>query len=303
MNRITGWALIWSIGPVMALAHCVTWAEDASLAAENRLLKARIVQLEAQLVQAKGAASAESYTAQPSLAAHAKQASDGWWEEIHEGIDRVDHFFYVPDTKAWALAEYWFDTRGFNTFTVEGASRLPAGFDVWGFTDFKNADAPGSSKSDLDQFFMEIDVKRELWHGLGPIVEYNDGQGRGDSVGRFGTFYQPHWEFLKKTDLWLMTKWFPLGTNAGARQGSVAWNWAPHQILDGRFSTGGFFDLNFDEKEGHYRPQKVSEVQLRYRLVGNLQGVLEYRYNSRKKSKNSSSSMKRCWVARSGSSS
>ena len=279
MRLINGLVCISSLWSLLVLVPCIVWADERALVAENRQLNARIVELEAELAKAKGTQPPESHAAQLNAAEQTTKASEGWWEEIHEGMDRVDHFFYVNDTKAWALAEYWLDTRGFNTFTVEGASRLPAGFDVWGFTDFTNGDAPGSSRADLDHFFMEVDVKRELWHGLGPIVEYNDGQGRGDSVGRFGTFYQPHWEFLKKTDLWLMTKWFPLGTNAGARQGSVAWNWAPHQILDGRFSTGGFFDLNFDEKEGHHRPQTVSEVQLRYRLVGNLQGVLEYRYN------------------------
>ncbi len=110
-------------------------------------------------------------------------------------------------------------------------------------------------------------------------MEFNDGQGRNDNVGRFGAFYTPRWPWLKKADLFLYTKWFPLGTEPSRRQGSVAWNWTPHYLLEGRFSTGGFFDLNFDEKEGHRRGQIVSDTQLRYRLIGNVHALVEYRYN------------------------
>ena len=98
-------------------------------------------------------------------------------------------------------------------------------------------------------------------------------------MGRFGAYYLPEWVWLKQNDVTLFTKWFPLATELGGQQGSFAWNWAPGFILDGRFSTGGFFDLNFDEKEGRRRTQLVTEVQLRYRLVGNLHALAEYRYN------------------------
>ncbi len=284
MSRRDGWRLWVCSGVFLVLLLAVAWpgvCTASSLEEENARLKARVAELETELAQRKGAPPTESQAMRPStsLMDHPQEMRGNWWEQVREGVDRVDHFFYVNETKAWALVEYWSDTRGFNTFTVEGASRLPAGFDVWGFTDFTNPDAPGSSRADLEQFFTEIDLKRELWHGLGGIVEYNDGNGRDNNVGRFGAFYQPHWDVLKRMDLWLMTKWFPLGTNASTRQGSVAWNWAPHNILDGRFSTGGFFDLNFTEQDGHHRPQSVSETQLRYRLVGHLNAVLEYRFN------------------------
>lgn len=285
-------------GACVAMHAAVAWAESAAedaLRAENQRLRARVEELEAQVASFKRTHPADvkrpehpsmlEEAVEPILApaklvlTQAEQVSDGWWRHIREGVDRVDHFFYVDDAKAWMTTEYQFDTRGFHTINFTGASRLPIGFSLWGFVDFETADAPGNTDSDLNEFFMELDLKRELWKGFGAVAEYNDAQGRSDNVGRFGLYYAAPWAWLKQLDLTLFTKWFPLGTEPSRRQGSFAWNWAPRYILDGRFSTGGFWDLNFDEKEGRYRPQIVSDVQLRYRLIGNLNALLEYRYS------------------------
>ena len=195
------------------------------------------------------------------------------------GIAGPSAVWAAEDAKPWTKLEYQCDTRGFNTLNVEGASPLPEGFEFWGFIDVNSPDAPNSSRTDLKEFFLEADLKHPVWQGLGGIAEYNDGNGSGDSKARFGLYYQPDWAWLKKQDLWLFTKWFPIGTEPAARQGSFAWNWAPKNILWGRFSTGGFYDINFDEKEGHTRPQVVTEVQLRYRIVKNTHLFREAKYN------------------------
>ncbi len=283
------------------------WAEEASpeqnspdevaqLRAENTELKAKITQLEGQIAKSKKVNPADiQQPAEPNplekivepilvpatyITDHAEDvASSGWWGDISEGFDRVDHFFYVEDSKAWATTELELDTRGFTFLNFTGASRLPAGFNLWGFIDLESTDAEGNRKTDLNKFFTEIDLKREVWKGLGGIAEYNDGSGRRDNVGRFGAYYAPTWAWLKKIDLVMQTKWFPIGTEESRRQGSLGWNWTPRYILDGRFSMGGFYDLNFNEVDGEYRKQTVSDTSFRFRLLGNLNAIVKYRYN------------------------
>lgn len=292
-GAVLGLVCLW-----LAACPCSAWAQEMGgdeLAAENARLRERIIELETQIQSLKRAHPADvarpdspsplEEVVEPVLApaklavVPARELAGGWWDRIREGADRVDRYFYVDDAKAWALTEYQFDTRGFHTLNFTGASRLPAGLDVWGFVDFESADAPGNTGTDLNEFFTEIDLKRGLWKGFGAIAEYNDGEGRNDNVGRFGAYYAAPWSWLKRLDLTLFTKWFPVGTEPSRRQGSFAWNWAPRTILDGRFSTGGFWDMNFNEIDGSYRPQIVSEIQFRYRLVGNVNALLEYRYN------------------------
>lgn len=291
-RRVLMGLALWLMAPalVTAAAH-----PDEALVAENQQLKTRIKELETQVTALKRAHPADAprpdhpspleEAVEPMLAparlalVETRQLAGGWWDRIHEGIDRADHFFYVDETKAWMTTEYQFDTRGFRTVSFTGASRLPAGFDLWGFVDLETADAPGNSDTDLNEFFTELDLKRGIWNGFGGILEYNDGESRNDNAGRVGLYYAAPWAWLKSWDLVLFTKWFPVGTEPSRRQGSLAWNWAPRYVLGGRASTGGFVDLNFDEKEGRYRPQVVSEIQFRYRLLGNLNALLEYRYN------------------------
>ena len=279
---------------IFLLIPTILSADDQTLVEENTRLKSRVTELETELASLKRTHPADTRTTQPTLPEEAvapfllpgqvvwdaaEHVSNGWIDRLQEGLNQADRYFYVEDTKAWLLTEYWFDTRGYQTFNVTGASRLPAGFSLWGFIDIDSPDAPNASRVDKSEFFLEVDLQRELVNGFGAVAEYNDGEGTADSAGRFGAFYQPSFDFLKQWNLWLYTKAFPIGTDPGRRQVAFAWNWTPHYLLEGRFSTGGFVDVNFAEQEGNFRPQTVSEIQLRYRLIGNLNAVLEYRLN------------------------
>lgn len=221
-------------------------------------MKGRIVELESELAQLK-----EKLPQPPELGETPPS------EETAE----------AAEDKGWFQTQYQFDTRAYNTFNVEGATQLPLGFSIWGFIDVDSPDRERASRIDLEEFFTELDLKREVWKGLGPIAEYNDADGPGNNLGRFGLYYEPKFKLLEKADLWLFTKWFPVSTTNGARQGSFAWNWAPRHLLWSRFSTGGFFDLNFSESGGKYRPQLVTEIIFRYRLLGDVYATLEYKYN------------------------
>ena len=186
------------------------------------------------------------------------------------------------DNKGWMTTEYQFDTRGFDTINFTGGANLPLGFTVWGFTDIETPDISGRSRQDAENFFMEIDLRRELYKGFGVVAEYNDGQGTNDNLGRFGLNYIARWDWLKDIDLSLYFKAFPLETDGHGGQVSFSWNKKFPKILDGRFSMGGFFDLNFNSGSKDDEMNVVSDTQFRYRLIDNLEALVEFRFNEYK---------------------
>ena len=183
---------------------------------------------------------------------------------------------------SWMTAEYQFDTRGFNTINFTGGADLPYGWSLWGFTDIEAADSSDDSRTDAQNFFMEIDLKKELYKGFGIVLEHNDGQGRHDNVSRFGVNYIARWDWLKKLDLNLAFKVFPIETDGHGWQGSFCWEKKFPKIFDGRFSMGGFFDINFDSGRNDDETNIVTETQFRYKLTENLEAFAEFRFNEYK---------------------
>jgi len=189
------------------------------------------------------------------------------------------------DTKkrnGWMTAEYQFDTRGFNTINFTGGAELPYGWSIWGFTDIETADSSDGSRTDAQKFFTEIDLKKELYKGFGVVLEYNDGEARHNSIGRLGANYIARWDWLKKMDLNLAFKAFPIETDGHGWQGSFCWEKKFPKIFDGRFSMGGFFDINFDSGPSDNETNIVHETQFRYKLTENLEALVEFRFNGYK---------------------
>ena len=186
------------------------------------------------------------------------------------------------DRKGWMTAEYQFDTRGFNTINFTGGANLPLGLSIWGFTDIETADSSDGSRADAEEFFIEIDLKKELYKGFGVVLEYNDGEARHNSIGRFGVNYIARWDWLKKMDLNLAFKAFPIETDGHGWQGSFCWEKKFPKIFDGRFSMGGFFDINFDSGANDNETNVVTETQARYKLTENLEALVEFRFNEYK---------------------
>jgi len=179
----------------------------------------------------------------------------------------------------WMTAEYQFDTRGFNTINFTGGTKLPYGWSLWGFIDIETADSHEGSRADAEEFFTEIDLKKELYKGFGVVLEYNDGQNHHDSVSRIGANYIARWDWLKKMDLSLGFKAFPIETDGRGWQGSFCWEKKFPKIFDGRFSMGGFFDINFDSGSNDDETNVVTETQFRYKLTENLEALVEFRFN------------------------
>lgn len=185
----------------------------------------------------------------------------------------------------WFLSEYDFDNRGFNVLHFMGHSPLPFGFSVWGFIDIEGADILGADREDLATYFLEIDLKRNLWQRGGIVAELNDLQGEDNAIGRFGFFWNPeHLESNPKCG-WFAGKQrigfkiFPLETDNRGWQASLNWNKQFDQIFDGRLSAGGFVDLNFDAARTSNDLVLVSEHQIRLRLVEGLHLITEFRIN------------------------
>lgn len=98
-------------------------------------------------------------------------------------------------------AEYQFDTRKFNTLNFTGASSLPAGFSVSGFTDIESTKNWDDRKYDLATHFLEIDLKTPMWMGVGLVGELNSASGPDNDIGRLGLYYLPKWQILRYLDL------------------------------------------------------------------------------------------------------
>ena len=181
----------------------------------------------------------------------------------------------------WFLAEYDFDSRGFNVLHMMGHSPLPLGFSVWGFIDLEGAEGNTADREDISRHFLEIDLKRKLWRNLGVIAELNDLQGEDNEIGRLGFFWQPDTSrFSPKAGILagkfrLGFKCFPLQTLSETSQWSFNWNKQFDSILDSRFSAGGFFDLNHSPS----RDVIVTEHQLRLRVAEGAHLITEFRLN------------------------
>ena len=166
-----------------------------------------------------------------------------------------------------------------------GHSPLPFGFSVWGFIDLEGSDALGANREDLATYFLEIDIKKPLGEQGGLIGEFNDLNGDGNAIGRFGFFWNP--KFLQREpECGLFAgkgrvgfKFFLLETDRSGFQASMNWNKKFSQILDGRLSAGGFLDLNVDDGPSQDELIIVSEHQIRYRLFEGLHLITEFRLN------------------------
>lgn len=187
--------------------------------------------------------------------------------------------FHQPlHASKWLTGEYQFDSRDFNTLNFTGFSKLPYDFSVWGFVDFEGAKGTPNQQSDLSTYFLELDLRSPSWNGLGVIAELDATTGTGNDTGRAGVYYQPKSSWLKENNLFLFFKGFPVESNGNVRQASFAWNLTFPNLVDGRFSMGGFADWNFNSG-AQKDTNLVSDTQFRFRLIENLSLLIEYRRN------------------------
>jgi len=169
---------------------------------------------------------------------------------------------------------YYRNTRNYGTANImTSASGLPLGLQFWGFTDIHGNQ--GGEGAEFTRYLMEYRLSRPLpkkfvgIKGLGVQAEYNDFNGAGNSVSRFGVTFR-HRTYGDRG--WLQWRYFPVETDGDGGQASVIYFFP----LTKRASIGGFADWNWSQaRKGRW----VLEPQLTYRLYKRLAAVLELRHN------------------------
>lgn len=180
--------------------------------------------------------------------------------------------------KTSASLSYYWDNREFNTLNLlTSTTALPYDFGIWGFIDLHGAHQFNST--DLSRFFIEYRLSRKLdfaWlgdlKGLGFQSEFNDANGAGNNLVRFGLTYRHDLpEFFGRTG-WLQWRGFPYETDGSGQQASLIY-FLP---FDERAWISGFADLNFRESMSDVW---VIEPQLTFKLDDRFSLLVEYRYN------------------------
>lgn len=171
------------------------------------------------------------------------------------------------DPKPFGKVAGYYDTRGEPTATLTaGASDLPLGMKFFSFLDF------ATENDNLDNMtapYGEFRFSRKADFGLGVAAEYNRDFSKDEGVTRAGFVFEPNLRrYLPHTSLGM--KFYPVSTHDHGMQLGINGNTS---FLDGDIILDGFFDYNF-------KPRKiVTDLQLGYRLKGNLYAVAEGRYN------------------------
>ncbi len=181
----------------------------------------------------------------------------------------------LSEVKAAAKLTYYRDSRNYGTTNImTSAAGLPLGLQLWGFTDIHGGQGGGDS-GEFERYFMEYRISRSLpsqiigFEGLGLQAEYNDFQGAGNSIARFGVTFRHR---TYGDGGWLQWRYFPVETDGDGGQASLIYFFP----LSKRASIGGFVDWNWTHaRKGRW----VLEPQLTYKLTDHLAVVLELRHN------------------------
>ena len=180
-----------------------------------------------------------------------------------------------------AKIAYYFDSRQFNTATViTSTDQLPLGFSIWGFADFHSAPKEADERFDFNRYFIEYRVLHPLepkWlggiKGVGTVIEYNDLEGVGNSLVRFGISYK---QALPFSGAWIQGRVFPLESDGNG--GQVALTYSVNFTAD--LFILGFIDYNW--REGG--PNRwVAEPQLFYTINERFTALVEFRFNEYEK--------------------
>lgn len=171
------------------------------------------------------------------------------------------------------LSYYW-DDRDFNSATLQLAiPQMPAGFSVWGFTDFYSEQHNSTERYEFERSFSEYRLSNNTlagWtgiDGLGLQAEYNYLRPGSNSTWRGGiTYKQPlaGWG-------WTQLRLFPFQSQDEGQASLIYFI----RFTD-NFNLSGFADYNLRAEKSN---QWIAEPQLSYKVFTDTWLLLEYRYN------------------------
>ena len=208
-----------------------------------------------------------------------KQEDNQKIKEIEKQIV-TDSVKQKKEKKSKVALKYYWDTREYNTFEIATSTNgLPLGFTFWGFTDLHGHQDRIDDFFDFDRFFMEYRLSRVIdpeWFfgvkGLGFQIEYNDSNGSGNQLTRFGLTYKQLIPWFTKKDAWVQFRGFPYESDGSGQQLS----WIYYVPLHEKFWITGFADLNLREGTDD---RWIIEPQLNIKLNDRTNFIIEYRYN------------------------
>lgn len=193
--------------------------------------------------------------------------------------ENSDSYFQFSDLNFKTSLANYLDSREYHTLGVNSSMDLPLGFKLWGFTDISGDQGRGGGNFAMERYFMEYRVLHDIpesWilgiDGFGVLGEFNDFNGSGNSLFRFGPYYGSSltlpWQRTGKIQL----RVFPYETIPDRWQISLGY-FIP---LTDRLSLTGFADINFRQNS----PDRwVIESELNYKITDATSLLLEYRYN------------------------
>jgi len=206
--------------------------------------------------------------------AHAQRSSGPAEENVPEKREESS----APKPLTSINLTYYFDSRSFNTLNILTSSKsLPLGFNLWGFTDIHGAHNEPGNRFDLTRYFMEYRLRRTLnpeWvlglNGLGLEMEYNDFNGSGNGMLRFGITFNHGLPVFKGS--WLQWRFAPIETDQTGMMAGIVY-FLP---VSKHISLLGFADLNINDKASN---RWVAETEMSIRVKDRLAIAIEGRYN------------------------
>jgi hypothetical protein len=173
---------------------------------------------------------------------------------------------------------YYFDSRDFNTI-VNSVTNLPWRLSIWGFADFHSNQGQARDRFDPTRYFMEYRLSHLIdpkwlggFEGLGLQAEYNDSNGSGNTLARFGVTYKHGLPLMPDYKGWLQWRAFFYETDGSGTQVSLGYNLPVTE----RISITGFADWNINTGGAD---RWIIEPQLNFMMMDYLHAVLEFRYN------------------------
>lgn len=183
-----------------------------------------------------------------------------------------------PDDLKVSLSQYY-DNREFLTSSLGvSLNGLPAGFSIWGFTDFHwdsdNESRPDNSFSEY-RLYNNLVGKALHIDGLSLLGELNYFTPQDLGVGRLGVSYKhdlPRLSLFSEKKGWLAWRYYPLETRKHRSQGS----WSYYIPLHDKVKITGFADYSINSRG---KNRWVIEPQLNIQIVENFWFLMEYRFN------------------------
>ncbi len=168
---------------------------------------------------------------------------------------------FVPTrAQEFLRGSMYYDSRNFNTLTVEGQSNIGK-CQIFAFVDFYT----NGANYDFVNAYGEVKIGIKIYNQLRLLYEYNDGKNL--AVNRLGFQIDISSSWLKKIRILPYTS----NTHTGQISTSIYWT-------NNKFYLNNFFDLNIDYQTG--KLIYITEALFGYKVTKKISLVIEIESNN-----------------------